>query len=316
MTADSGGCFGMVDKAGSLSGRSEWAKTMSEEWKDYLKEMLFDRDPEKVDVLAANLFKRKFIPRKLYKYRAITKYALDNFTNDTLHLTTASRFNDPFDSALTVDPFRSNSGRELIDQLAASAGVGQIDDRLRERLAEYIDERNGRFRSELQAALLYQARNGYKLCSLSSRIDSTLMWSHYAKDHTGFAMEYEFKSLPESDPVYRFLWPVIYTGAMLDISFVYDDAAGRTNGLYPVLAAMSKAKDWAYEGEWRLIIPGSPGEAPFNLPVPAPKAIYLGAHIKGKNQQRLASIAKQKGIPVFKMHLAPSEYKMEPRQLD
>lgn len=304
---------------GSLSERSEWVKTMSEEWKDYLKEMLFDRDPEKVDVLAANLFKRKFIPKKLYKYRTITKYALDNFTNDTLHLTTASRFNDPFDSALTVDPFRSNSGRAVIDRIVASIGIDQIDERNRERLSEYIDQRGGRFRSKLQASMLHLARNGYKLCSLSSRIDSTLMWSHYAKDHTGFTMEYDFKTLPENDPVYRFLWPVIYTGAMLDLSFLFDDMETTKrglNGLYPVLAAMSKAKDWAYEGEWRLIIPDSPEEAPFNLPVPAPKAIYLGAHIKGKNQQRLASIAKQKRIPVFKMHLAPSEYKMEPLQLE
>ena len=121
---------------------------MSEEWKDYLKEMLFDRDPAKVDVQAANIFKRRYIPKKLYKYRTITKYALDNLVNDTLHLTTASRFNDPYDSALTVDPFRSKAGRSMIDGAIASAELGQIDEVLRERIANYIDERNGRFRTE------------------------------------------------------------------------------------------------------------------------------------------------------------------------
>ncbi|EXF44836.1 hypothetical protein BAY1663_02728 [Pseudomonas sp. BAY1663] len=99
---------------------------MSEEWKDYLKEMLFDRDPANVDVQAANIFKRRFIPKKLYKYRTITKYALDNLVNNTLHLTTASRFNDPYDSALTVDPFRSKTGRDMIDGAIASAELGRL----------------------------------------------------------------------------------------------------------------------------------------------------------------------------------------------
>lgn len=291
---------------------------MSEEWKDYLKEMLFDRNPAKVDVQEANIFKRRYIPKKLYKYRAINKYALDNLVNDTLHLTTASRFNDPYDSALTVDPFRSKSGRSMIDGAIASAELGQIDEVLRERIANYIDERNGRFRTKLQASLISLARDGYKLCSLSSRIDSTLIWSHYAKDHTGFAMEYELKSLPTTDPVYRFLWPVIYTGEMFDISFLFDDEVSSStglNGLYPILAAMSKAKDWAYEEEWRLIIPGSPEEKPYNLPVPKPTCIYIGAMTKAANIKRLANIAMKKGIPVFRMKLAANEYKMEPQRI-
>ncbi|MBM3105776.1 DUF2971 domain-containing protein [Pseudomonas sp. V1] len=292
---------------------------MPEEWKDYLKEMLFDRDPAKVDVQAANMFKRRFIPKKLYKYRTITKYALDNLVSDTLHLTTASRFNDPYDSALTVDPYRSKSGREMIERAIASTGIGPIDARLRDRIADYIDEKNGRFRTELQTSLLHLARNGYKLCSLSSRIDSTLMWSHYAKDHTGFAMEYDFKTLPGVDPAYRFLWPIIYTGEMLDISFLFDDfdnGISSVNGLYPVLAAMSKARDWAYEEEWRLIIPGAPEEMPYNLPAPKPTAIYLGAMTKSGNVKRLVNIAKKKEIPVFRMHLASSEYRMEPQQIE
>lgn len=288
---------------------------MAEEWKDYLKEMLFDRDPAKVDVQAANIFKRRFIPRNLYKYRAVNKYALDNLLSDTLHLTTASRFNDPFDSALTVDPFRSMQGLKLIDEVISLAGIEGVDESRRRKIAEYIDERNGRFRSDLQAALTTLTRNGYKICSLSSRVDSTLMWSHYAKDHSGFAMEYDFKSLSVGEPVYRYLWPVLYTGAMLDISFIYDDSHGATNGLYPVLAAMSKAKDWAYEEEWRIIVPGGPEEAPYNMSVPSPKAIYLGANIKLRNQQRLLAIAKQKNMRVFKMHLAANEYRMEPNRL-
>lgn len=292
---------------------------MSEEWKDYIKEMLFDRDPAKVDVKAANMFKRRFIPKKLYKYRTITKYALDNLVNDTLHLTTASRFNDPYDSALTVDPFRSASGRNMIDGAIASTELGPIDEVLRERIAAYIDEKNGRFRTELQTSLNSLTRYGYKLCSLSSRIDSTLMWSHYAKDHTGFAMEYDFKSLPETDIVYRYLWPVIYTGEMLDMSFLFDDSVSGSNslnGLYPVLAAMSKAKDWAYEEEWRLIIPGSPEEKPYNLSVPKPTSIYIGAMTKATNVKRLVNIAMKKGIPVFRMKLATNEYKMEPNRIE
>ena len=51
-------------------------------------------------------------------------------------------------------------------------------------------------------------KDAVRVVCLSEVYDSMLMWSHYAQNHTGFCIEYDFK---ESDMLYKHLYPVIYT---------------------------------------------------------------------------------------------------------
>lgn len=51
-------------------------------------------------------------------------------------------------------------------------------------------------------------KDAVRVVCLSEVYDSMLMWSHYAQNHTGFCIEYDFK---ESDMLCKQLYPVIYT---------------------------------------------------------------------------------------------------------
>ena len=46
---------------------------------------------------------------------------------------------------------------------------------------------------------------------------SILMWSHYAKDHTGFCVQYNFKSLGHNSHLTRILYPILYTNKIFTI---------------------------------------------------------------------------------------------------
>src|ERR1039457_1140504 len=101
------------------------------------------------------------------------------------------------------------------------------------------------------------------------------MWSHYASSHTGFALEYDFTS--ERDHyIEGNLFPVIYRDEVFDLTdFALAVLMHRPRSeVAPKLAAMQKARDWAYEREWRFIAPAiATPEGPVELPLP--KAAYL-----------------------------------------
>lgn len=50
---------------------------------------------------AAHELKSANLPSKIYKFRGINDYAIDNFKNDTVWICSASSYNDPYDCAST-----------------------------------------------------------------------------------------------------------------------------------------------------------------------------------------------------------------------
>ena len=54
--------------------------------------------------------------------------------------------------------------------------------------------------------------------------ESILMWSHYADNHKGFCVEYDFKELGISNPFARFIFPVIYTDTIFDMKDYLPDS--------------------------------------------------------------------------------------------
>jgi hypothetical protein len=63
--------------------------------------------------------------------------------------------------------------------------------------------------------------NGYLVTCFSEEKDNVLMWSHYAENHSGFCIEYNFKSLGPSNPRVRMLHPVIYKENFFDATEYY-----------------------------------------------------------------------------------------------
>ncbi|MBZ3661998.1 DUF2971 domain-containing protein [Pseudomonas monteilii] len=302
-------------------------------WVDEAMQLLSASDvtPERISM--AMELKAKNLPAAVYKYREVSKYSLSNLRDSTLYLSSANAFNDPYDSAMIYDPLFGVSHAEallgeidlseaekqsilsaddpvvaLVEAVIAGAEPALINEA--SSMARILKEGHEKFKMEQMIAMNAQIQSMYKICSLSERLDSLPLWAHYAKDHSGFAMEYDFKSLAFSD-ISSSLWPVRYVGIFDASNLLRGYKKGASfNNLFAFMAALHKSPDWSYEQEWRLVIPDGPGSPSRNFAVPL-KAVYLGAKISDVDEAKVRECAAQANVPVYRMRLVPHLFKME-----
>lgn len=312
------------------------------EWKRQLIDLIFAPRPGSMDIETAVELKHQNVPSALYKYRSVTSNALKNLSTNTLWCANADQFNDPYDSALTFDfgetllrkfliqsvrDAKSDLGEhldeedlraieesenpvwELVDRTAKADPT--ITDAAKTALYEaFLSVREKESRRMVHEFSAYM-RKGYKICSLSERNDSLPMWAHYAENHAGFAMEFNFRELPISDIAVRSVWPVIYSERLFDASeFIAESITGDFNNLFGIAGAIHKSSDWSYEKEWRIVVPLGPDHDPMNISVPTPSRVLLGAKITSENEGRVRSVADKLGVEVMKMEVNPHEFRM------
>ncbi|HXU93708.1 MAG TPA: DUF2971 domain-containing protein [Gallionella sp.] len=291
--------------------------------------------------------KDKNLPNKLYKFRAINSNSISNFENDTVWLCSADKYNDPYECATTwstQDVLRQHS-KSNIDQLLGHASLEKhlspmeidaikaSDDPLVELTKCSIGKHKDispEKQDELIAALLKTSNDiasenisrmnefiqqGTKICSFSSRLDSVVMWGHYANSHTGFALEYDITTWPRADIRRRILHPVIYKHTLFDSTKYHLQAITERknfNNLFGAIAAIHKSPDWSYENEWRFVLPMGKTFPDQNYAMPIPSALYLGSRISDHDKNTLQAIANKKKIPVSQMSLSSFEFKLVP----
>lgn len=243
-------------------------------YEDLLRLIVEIDDLGAVNVKAAQDLKEPFVPKSIYKYRLGLFdemgmcWDIENLKNNSVRMTLPEHFNDPYDSSFNIGIKANNEfERKLLDQ-----------------------------------TLYTPAKKSMRICCFSESIESMLMWTHYASEHRGFAIEY---APHQKTSIALQLWPVFYRERLFDITKYLTRI--RTN-LIPILPALHKALDWKYEKEWRLIIPGSEGE---NLILPRPKAIYMGSKINPCIEKELKEIAFERKIRLYRMSHDLNEFKMD-----
>jgi hypothetical protein len=324
---------------------------MKSDWIEDLRKYFFSHRQQNLDVNAAIDLKQKHIPKKLYKYRSVNEFAINNLVEDTIWCTNAADFNDPYDSSLCFDFSQDFMNQALTKSLASQTEssdesvfkiedidrVSKSDDPLKslidlaathtntpiepnmaDRLYEVLTQFNAHQIVEMNERFNTAIKQGYKICSFSERVNSMLMWSHYSDNHTGFVMEYNFPELGVSDVRSRCMWPVLYDDNLFDASAFFNEQRefGASNNLFGIISSIHKAKDWSYEHEWRLILPFSPSDPPLNYAVPKPKALYLGAKIPDEKRKILIDIALKKKLDVYMMKLSHNRFEMVPEKID
>lgn len=169
--------------------------------------------------------------RILYKYLDITG-ARCMIGNKNLQFTNASQLNDPFDCHPKLIDYSNVPERKLLGGIPKEWWIEK----------EEIDALN--------------KRNKTWLCSLSKTNDSLLMWSHYCYNHKGVCIGLDMDKVMESVPP---MFGEIYLEPLvLDVQ--YTDIIERPSG-YPLSGEIfyyqwkTKAKDWEYEQEVRLVMP-------------------------------------------------------------
>ncbi len=173
--------------------------------------------------------------RILYKYLDI-EGAKCMIGNRNLQFTNASQMNDPFD----CHP-------KLIDY--SNVPADKLHGWIPKEWLITADENNA-----------LNLRDETWLCSLSKVCDSLLMWSHYCYNHKGICIGLDIDRVMESVP--PMFGELYLTPIILEVQ--YQDIIERPNAYHSTEDIFTyqwrtKAKEWEYEQEVRLVIPRPSG---------------------------------------------------------
>lgn len=164
-----------------------------------------------------------------------------------------------------------------------------------------------------------EIRDAVRVVCLSEVFDSMLMWSHYAQNHTGYCLEYDFS---EADMFYKHLYPVVYTKDRYAVS--KDEMSnGNTEWIYR--STCRKADVWSYEKEWRIVTANYDKimaqkqqytDRKYVLDLRNNvKAFYLGSKSSEEFREEIIRFGKTKRIPVYQMVLSHNSYELKAEKI-
>lgn len=243
--------------------------------------------------LNSTKYLEKHKPKTVFKYRSgcgkdsETKilYDIDALLNQYLWEPNAISLNDPYDCAIRMD-FHNNIVKELG---LSSSDIEKLDKKVLQTKLNELEEK---------------WKQQWHIISFSERVDSILMWSHYANEHKGFCVEYDTSQFKSQ------FFPVIYRDK-------FDNVLKHINTALCVV--LTKATDWAYEREWRIInqtedfveLNG------FKYYAPKPLAIYMGCRIDENSElkNQLIAYAKTQNVKLHQMKLQRDSYILKAEEI-
>lgn len=224
----------------------------------------------------------------LYKYKALSEYAVNDIENNKFTLTSIGDFNDLFDGAM------HRFGTEAEQVAAAEQKWAKLEKNLISAglpdgfLTHDYMVNSFKNHYKVDSKLKFRELDylGTYIGSLSTEDNSILMWSHYAQNNSGICIEYDFNQLPPDYLLRNMIFPVSYSCKTIELSDLLNDKKGEIYQ-YPLdaavlCAALSKANIWAYEHEWRIVlVTASEKTKNHRLPICTkilPRSICFGYH--------------------------------------
>lgn len=312
-------------------------------WIDEYIKLLFPINASDIDISGAQRLKKEHTPSKLYKYRTFNAYSMDALKKCALFMSKAAELNDPFECAVSIvsDEYFFESLRRGIckayqeKQIFNETEIKFLLSATRHDFFDFIESRSDLLKvkkglleeftnsiiedsqSSINQKVSQANLNNILICALSESNDNPIMWSHYANEHKGFCIEYNFANFtPAPHQSWYMLNPVIYKNLIPDFSQYYFNHKN-FNNLIATYAAMIKAEGWEYEEEWRLILPwGEINEKGMLIDAPKPTAIYVGCKATESDILSLKEIIKGKNIPIYQMKRQKNSFLLYPEKID
>lgn len=310
------------------------------------------------------------MPKKLFKYFPNNENSLKALRNNTVHLSSPTEFDDPYDCNICASEFDFATG--LIRFYAELCGIktedgmtySEVGDKLynliyeqlvSEKPLEDIYKKNtDNIVVQLQMELLFNTlkleiyfsngnensfniafnkvihdeytsfqknANMFKIACFTENPFSILMWSHYAKSHTGFCIEYDIPTYSEEwKDLFHNLFPVVYTDERVDLAQLClkwsKDGTLTQKALWDFykFGLLSKSMDWKYQNEWRLISCDNmlSGDTDYNCNFFKINKVYLGNKMPSDERMKIIKICKDRNIPYCGVIIARDKYEMHP----
>lgn len=200
---------------------------------------------------------------RLYKFKSLEniKFVLDIILYERLYCANYGKLNDPFEGLFF----------NIIRKGAFSSAFSNGFDRQVKKCEKIL--------------------NPLKICSLSNSLYDVRMWSFYANDHKGIAIEIDFTGF-ENDSK-----EVHYLDNLPEFNLANPDP-------YKILT--KKTNHWSYESEYRII------QQQEYYPITGRiKTVYLGQRILDIHLEVLKKIVPDT-IPIYTTKLDANEIKIKP----
>jgi len=210
---------------------------------------------------------------KLYKYCSFSSNSLSILIDRKIWYAKPTDFNDPFDGDFEMDD--SCSINDFIKLFSK-----QNKDTFDHVESEYSNG-NGFIKEDVLAEhqkILGVFKNIGVLC-LTSRKDSTLMWSHYADMHYGFCIQFD---IADDKPISMINYAE--KPPKHNLSYYFSNRTDK-NGYIDI--EFTKHLDWAYEDEYRISI--NAGNRLVDVPGKI-KEIHFGCKMSNQNKETIARL--------------------------
>lgn len=237
-------------------------------------------------------------PTRLYKYQPFTALTLSNLKRRIWYFCPPEDFNDPFDSQFNLVDY---SPEDIERFLSRAEAEGRDTHGVRQQLArdptaiQALIENTSAF----ARGAISKSFSNRGVCCFSARLDSLLMWGHYAAGHRGFCLEFDAES-----PVFERAAPVRYEPTCPPLSVA--SIALEDSSDFFERGMCSKPADWSYEQEWRLV--HAQARTEYCYGTTALTGIYFGARMEFVHMELLALVLKGSITQTFRMELRKSSY--------
>ena len=301
-------------------------------------------------------YKEDNFPSSLFKYKSICTngFTLDLLENDLLYMNTVNQFNDPFEGDFIFDIeeifyfhflnkviydyfehpnnkipseqkeniLKGDSFKNLMNYIYYNDSTVNNEEfspsefikRTKNFLEDYYSSTIEDFNSFLKSHTLVS-------CFSEKNIINP-MWAHYADNHKGICIEYNFKDL-DNIFVLNSCFPISYV-EHFDMTNDLKRIDSNSNKFKILkIPFLNKSIDWEYEKEWRILLTNDPFfrfdikkiNSNYYIKIPRPRSVYLGLNIEEDNKEKIIEICKNREITVYQMEKDNSGYNLKPNLL-
>ena len=186
-------------------------------------------------------------PETMYKYTSF-KSAFNILKNNEIYFAKLSEFNDPFDGLITPS-FSTTEKRKIFMENAKKKALERGINSPLGKNAEQIFINDQETADWLTRALAdnWVKENSHGFCCLTNTRQSLPMWAHYADNHAGCCLVFDFSTYSRQKQEECF--PFNY---MTEIK--YHDDLPTLNMESPWHYYAHKSREWEHEHEWRAIM--------------------------------------------------------------
>lgn len=244
----------------------------------------------------------------LYRYRHLNgkhrEWTKKILTDSIIHFANPSTFNDPFDCRVHFQS--SISKDELKQKYIDLIQIRMPDLNRKERRTKAKDDikamKPDKFLSQVTDGL-QNSINDIGVLSLSANDCNILLWSHYAAGHTGLCLKF---IATNHTPFFGYALPINYTSTYPEIN-ILSSSDKQVNAFL-----LTKAKEWAYEEEWRIIDHDS-GAGNMVFPSELLVGVILGAQMSSDDKQAIAEwvSASKSPIEMFQAYTSRETFSLE-----